>query len=193
VARLRHLTVAFLVLYPESNFMLTEVQSPNTARYDYSPALEPSLLVSTPKPEALTFRHSIDIYLKDSNAYGNTYFARYFEWQGICRERWLQQCISADLLQPIGVLVTKNANIDYVRETFPFQTVECEMNTEQVKNCSLTLLFRFMVAGQLVCKGSQHIVFTTHDKRIQRLPEHILEKVRQFEIPEEKNTKPLAH
>jgi hypothetical protein len=30
-----------------------------------------------------TFHCPIEICLKDSNAYGNTYFARYFEWQGI--------------------------------------------------------------------------------------------------------------
>jgi enediyne core biosynthesis thioesterase len=175
------------------NPMLTEVLSPNPALYDFSPELTASILKPAPQPEVLTFRHSIDIYLKDSNAYGNTYFARYFEWQGICRERWLQHCISADLLQPIGVLVTKNATIDYVRETFPFQTVECELTTEQVRNCSLKLLFRFSVAGQLVCLGSQHIVFTTHDKRIQRLPEHILEKVRKFEHLQEKFIKSVTH
>jgi enediyne core biosynthesis thioesterase len=175
--------------------MLTEIKSPKPALYDFSTVLEPSLLVLEPVPEreVLTFRHSIDIYLKDSNAYGNTYFARYFEWQGVCRERWLQQCISADLLQPIGVLVTKNATIDYVRETFPFQTIECELNTEHVKNCSLKLLFRFSVAGNLVCVGSQHIVFMTHDKRIQRLPQHILEKVRKFEHSQEKTAEFLTH
>ncbi len=149
--------------------------------------------LQSPAKQALTFKHSIDIYLKDSNAYGNTYFARYFEWQGVCRERWLQQCISADLLQPLGVLVTKSANIDYVRETFPFQTVECEMNSEQVKNCSLVLAFRFLVAGKLVCTGSQHIVFTSYDKRIQRLPEDILEKVRQYDHSENEFTKSLMH
>jgi enediyne core biosynthesis thioesterase len=190
---LRHLTVAFLVLYPESNLMLTEVQSPTTARYDYSPALESSLLVPTPKPEALTFRHSIDIYLKDSNAYGNTYFARYFEWQGICRERWLQQCISADLLQPQGVLITKNATVDYVRETFPFQTVDCELNSWQVKQCSLTLVFRFKVAGNIVCTGSQQIVFASHSKRIQRWPEHALANLRKYELSAERDTRLLNH
>jgi enediyne core biosynthesis thioesterase len=147
----------------------------------------------SPIKQVLTFRHSIDIYLKDSNAYGNTYFARYFEWQGVCRERWLQQCISSDLLQPLGVLVTKSAKIDYVRETFPFQTVECEMNSQQVKNCSLVLAFRFLVAGKLVCTGSQHIVFTTYDKRIQRLPEDILEKVRQYDPSENDSIKPLMY
>ena len=42
-----------------------------------------SFLYSAPKKHK-TFRYSIDICLKDSNAYGNTYFARYFEWQGVC-------------------------------------------------------------------------------------------------------------
>jgi enediyne core biosynthesis thioesterase len=173
--------------------MLTKVQSPSTARYDYSPALDASLLLPTPKPEALTFRHSIDIYLKDSNAYGNTYFARYFEWQGICRERWLQQCVSADLLQPQGVLITKNATVDYVRETFPFQTVDCELNSWQVKQCSLTLVFRFKVAGNIVCTGSQQIVFASHSKRIQRWPEHALANLRKYELSAERDTTLLNH
>lgn len=174
--------------------MLTDIQSKSPAHYDYSSALlNTDNPIIVPKHEVLTFKHSIDIYLKDSNAYGNTYFARYFEWQGICRERWLQQCISADLLQPIGALVTKNATIDYIRETFPFQTVECEMNTDNVKHCSLSLQFRFKVGGTLVCTGSQHIVFTTHDKRIQRLPEHILEKVRQFDLSGQHDPQSFKH
>lgn len=130
-----------------------------------------------------TFRHSIDIYLKESNAYGNTYFARYFEWQGICRERWLHQCIAQDLLQTQGVLMTKRANQEYLHETFPFQTIECELNTFEVKSCSLYLLFRFLVDGKPVSHGYQQIVFASHDKKIKRLPEHILKKVRAYEMP----------
>jgi hypothetical protein len=68
-----------------------------------------------------TFTHSLTIYLKDSNAYGNTYFARYFEWQGICREKWFFECISRDMLQKEGVFITKHAEQDYLQETFPFQ------------------------------------------------------------------------
>jgi enediyne core biosynthesis thioesterase len=56
-----------------------------------------------------TFKHSIDVYLKDSNATGNIYFARYFEWQGICREKWFFECISADMLQSLGVFINKEA------------------------------------------------------------------------------------
>ncbi len=130
-----------------------------------------------------TFHHNIDIYLKESNAYGNTYFARYFEWQGICRERWLHQFIAQDLLQTQGVLITKRAHQEYVQETFPFQTIQCELNTFDVKSCSLYLLFRFLVDGKPVSHGYQQIVFASHDKRIQRLPEHILKKVRAYEMP----------
>lgn len=47
-----------------------------------------------------TFHHVMDIYLKDSNAFMNTYFARYFEWQGVCRERWFHECIHDNLMGP---------------------------------------------------------------------------------------------
>jgi enediyne core biosynthesis thioesterase len=130
-----------------------------------------------------TFEHNIDVYLKESNAYGNTYFARYFEWQGVCRERWFHRCISSDMLQTQGVFITKRAHQDYLHETFPFQTVQCEVNTFDVKSCSFYLLFRFLVDGKAVSHGYQQIVFATHDKRIQRLPQHILKKVRSYEMP----------
>lgn len=137
------------------------------------------------QPRALkTFHHAIDIYLKDSNAYANTYFSRYFEWQGVCRERWFHRCISADMLQTEGVFITKRAHQEYVHETFPFQTVDCELNTFDVRQCSFYLLFRFLVAGQVVSTGYQQVVFASHAKRIQRLPEHILQEVRAYQVAE---------
>ena len=90
-----------------------------------------------------TFHHAVDIYLKDSNAFMNTYFARYFEWQGVCRERWFHECIHGNLLATGGVFITKRAHQEYVQETFPFQRVDCYLNTFQVRQCSAYLLFRF--------------------------------------------------
>lgn len=129
-----------------------------------------------------TFRHQIDIYLKDSNAYANTYFSRYFEWQGICRERWFHRCVSADMLQAQGVFITKRAHQEYVQETFPFQTVECELNTFDVRQCSFYLVFQFYVDGRAVASGYQQVVFARHDKRIQRLPQHVLATLREYEL-----------
>ncbi|KFX26324.1 hypothetical protein KR96_24485, partial [Ralstonia solanacearum] len=45
--------------------------------------------VPDPTTVRQTFHYAFDIYLKDSSAFANTYFARYFEWQGVMRERWL--------------------------------------------------------------------------------------------------------
>lgn len=174
--------------------MLIEVLSPETPAYNYNITQQlPQIPLVTPLQEPLTFRHTIDIYLKDSNAYGNTYFARYFEWQGICRERWFQQCVAEDLLQKEGVLITKNAHLDYVRETFPFQKVECQLNTRDVKQCSYTFVFRFVVGGAVVATGHQQIVFASHKKRIQRFPADVLDKIRLYEIPAEKPNNSLFH
>jgi acyl-CoA thioesterase FadM len=131
-----------------------------------------------------TFRHTFDIYLKDSNAYANTYFSRYFEWQGVCRERWFHQCISADMLQLKGVFITKRAHTEYLQETFPFQSVECELNTWDVRHCSVYVLFRFRVAQTVVATGYQQIVFAGPDRRIQRFPADMLARLREFELSE---------
>jgi len=127
-----------------------------------------------------TFRHALAIYLKDSNAYGNTYFARYFEWQGICREKWFYDCISRDMLQQQGVFITKHAQQDYLHETFPFQEISCELNAYDVRKCSFWLEFRFFAEGRQVSAGRQQIVFANHDKQITPLPEPVLKKIRRF-------------
>jgi enediyne biosynthesis thioesterase len=134
---------------------------------------------------ARTFHRTIDVYLKDSNATGNIYFSRYFEWQGICREGWFFECISSDMLADKGVFITKKAEQNYINETLPFQRVECQMNTCDVKHCSFTLLFQFFVGGKIVSTGSQEIVFANHQKRISRLPAEILAKIREYEVPKD--------
>jgi len=154
-------------------------QTTGKIQFQPKPAPRPLPLVQALK----TFHHTIDIYLKDSNAYANTYFSRYFEWQGVCRERWFHRCISADMLQTTGVFVTKCAHQEYAHETFPFQAVDCRLNTFEVKQCSFYLLFQFLVNGTVVSTGYQQIVFANHDKRIQRLPEPVLRKVRAYELP----------
>jgi len=129
-----------------------------------------------------TFHHVIDIYLKDSNAFMNTYFARYFEWQGICRERWFHECIHNNLLAAGGIFVTKRAHQEYVQETFPFQRVDCYLNTFQVRQCSAYLVFRFCVDGRPVSLGYQQILFAGTDKRIRRFPPGIIERVKEYEL-----------
>ena len=140
-----------------------------------------------------TYTHTLETWLKDSNAYANTYFSRYFEWQGMCRESWFFKCISADMLQDQGVFITKLAHNDYVNETFPFQKIRCEMNAACVKQASFYLVFRFYndETGDLVSGGYQQIVFANHQRRISRLPASILEKIRAYEVPTGSRVEPV--
>jgi enediyne biosynthesis thioesterase len=131
---------------------------------------------------AQTFHHHLTIYLKDSNAYGNTYFARYFEWQGICREKWFYECISRDMLQQEGVFITKHAQQDYLLETFPFQEITCEVNAYDVKRCSFWLEFRFYANGNPVSVGRQQIVFASHTKQIKALPELVIKRIKRYAL-----------
>lgn len=131
-----------------------------------------------------TFQHVIDICLKDSNANGNTYFARYFEWQGVCRERWMFECIDPSFLHAEGTLMTKIAHNDFFHETLPFQKVTCYLNTFRVRQCSLLILFRFYADNTLISKGYQQIVFVNHARKISPFPEAILKKFQTYEVQE---------
>lgn len=157
--------------------------SAHTAIADAANAI-PALCLPALELQALprTYSHSLTIYLKDSNAYGNTYFARYFEWQGVCRERWFYECVAPDMLQAQGVFITKHAQQDYVHETFPFQEICCELNSYDIRKCSFWLEFRFYSGGELVSVGRQQIVFANHAKTISALPAHVIEKIRQFDL-----------
>jgi enediyne biosynthesis thioesterase len=130
----------------------------------------------------LTYEHHLSIYLKDSNAYGNTYFARYFEWQGICREKWFFDCVARDLLQKEGVFITKHAQQDYLLETFPFQDIRCEVNTYDIRRCSFWLEFRFYCGEQPVAVGRQQIVYADLDKQITALPELVLKRIKRYQL-----------
>lgn len=148
------------------------------------PVPTPALLPAAALPRnaaPLTFRHALVVTLKDSNAYGNTYFARHFEWQGICRERWFHDCVAPDMLQTEGVFITKHAEQDYLRETFPFDQVDCEMHVADLRRCSFWLEFRFFAHGRLVARGRQQIVFADHGRNIRALPDDVVRKVRRYE------------
>jgi len=128
-----------------------------------------------------TYHQKFETSLKHSNATQNVYFSNFFEWQGSARERWFYECISSDMLQDKGVFITKQAHNNFIREAFPFQTIHCELNSFDIQKCSFYLLFRFYINGELASSGYQQIVFANKAKRIAKLPDSVIEKIRSFE------------
>lgn len=122
-------------------------------------------------------------YLKDSNAYGNIYFARYFEWQGLCREKWFSECICPNMFELKGSLVTKSAHNDYISTIVPFQKIRCLLSTRNIKAGSFELVFRFLDAetNELLSRGGQKIALIDHESnKLARFPSELLEKVRYY-------------
>ncbi len=132
-----------------------------------------------------TFFYDFVTYLKDSNAYGNNYFARYFEWQGVGRECWFYNCVAQDFLFPIGVFITKSAHCEYKKQTFPFQNIRCLINVRDLKNASFYLDFTFCHSEDeknIFAQGYQHLVFGNKNNKPTKLPENILEIIREYEL-----------
>ncbi len=128
-----------------------------------------------------TYTQKFETSLKHSNATQNVYFSNFFEWQGAVRERWFFECISQDMLQDLGVFITKRAHNEYLKEAFPFQTVTCTLNSFSIQKCSFYLLFRFYINDELASSGYQQIVFADKEKRIARLPDQVIRKIKKYE------------
>jgi enediyne biosynthesis thioesterase len=135
---------------------------------------------SEEKPK--TFEVEFKTALKHSNATQNVYFSNYFDWQGQTRERWFIECIAKDLLQSEGVFITAKAHNQFFEEAYPFQTIQCKVNSFNIKKTSFSLRFSFYINGRLSSEGYQTLCFAGHDKQLKKLPETILQKVRQYEV-----------
>ena len=130
-----------------------------------------------------TFIYDFTTYLKDSNAYGNNYFAKVFEWQGFCRESWFFNCIAKDFLKDKGVLITKTAHNEYKNESFPFEEIRCKLNIENIKKASFDLMFCFCDKNdesKILSLGYQTVVFANHQRKITKFPQYILDKVTEY-------------
>lgn len=131
------------------------------------------------------FEMEFDVYLKDTNAYGNVYFARQFEWQGMMREAWFSQRIFENMLELEGVFITKNAKIEYLSEVYPFQKVKGRLRSGNFRNAFFDLFFEFqnLSTGKIISKGTQTIVFANRNKRIAKVPTDILSAMKEYAKP----------
>jgi acyl-CoA thioesterase FadM len=131
-----------------------------------------------------TFEMEFDVFLKDSNAYGNVYFSRHFDWQGMVRESWFSKRIFKNMFELDGVFITKRANIEYLSEAYPFQTIKAQLNTQAIKKTSFDIVISFLNSetNTLISTGRQTIIFASKEKIIKKIPGDILAKIKLFEI-----------
>jgi len=129
------------------------------------------------------FLHEETIYLFDTNAVGNTYYAQHFIWQGKIREAFLFYILdSFEEFAKSGIkLITKEASCEYFHESHLFETVVMMLKVANVTRTRVELLtFKNKNTGTIISKDRQVIVFAGPMGRPIAIPEPILKGLNKF-------------
>ena len=126
------------------------------------------------------------VYLTDTNAEGNTYFARYFDWQGMAREEFLRKNVPEHkAIAQYGIrIITTNAWMVYQSESVLFDEIEIEVNTANVKPMSLELVFTFTnkTSGKSLGRGGEKLAFASKEGELIPIPPPIQSNAQRFLI-----------
>jgi enediyne polyketide synthase len=134
--------------------LMEEMTPPDTA--DVRAALEPSppaepidlgpeLWSARPGPGGGVVLHdeAFDTSLEESNLVGNIYFANYYVWQGVTRDRFFQ-ALAPELYLGTGEsgeLRCLYQRTDHLREAMPFQRIAARMSLAAVHQSGVRLRF----------------------------------------------------
>jgi acyl-CoA thioesterase FadM len=125
------------------------------------------------------------VYLTDTNLFGNTYFARYFDWQGMAREAFFKEIIGnayAVLMQAHIKFVTIEASIKYHRETTLFDEVLIKVKADNIKAVTADLVFTYFNKNknELIAEGWQKIGFVDAGGKVIPIPKPLIEGWNRF-------------
>lgn len=117
------------------------------------------------------------VFLTDTNAEGNVYFARYFDWQGMAREDFFRQAVPDHMkVMASGTkLITVHAWIKYEQETKLFDEIVIKIRTVSLKKMSMELDFVYFNSRtkSIVAIGGQKLAFSDKDGKLIPIPPSI--------------------
>jgi enediyne core biosynthesis thioesterase len=121
------------------------------------------------------YRHLVTF--GDTNAAGTVYFAKYFAWQGECRERALAHFypeFTADLQQGFG-MTTAFAREEYFAEAVLFDQLLVRLTVTALTRSKIEFEFEFIREqdGKLLSRGQQAVIWTNRQHRLSLMPEKL--------------------
>ena len=126
------------------------------------------------------------VYLGDTNAEGNVYFARFFDWQGMAREEFYRKFVPghSEILKSGVRIITLEAQLNFRNQLFLFDEVLIEVRTRNVRTASLELVFiyRNKKTDQVVADGYQKLSFSDPGGKIMLIPLSVKESASHFLI-----------
>ncbi len=129
------------------------------------------------------------VYLIDTNAEGNTYFSRYFDWQGMAREEFVRTNVPGlvAILQSGVKMITVEAYLHFIQETFLYDEILIDVKTSNIKKASLDLIFTYTSkkTNHLIAKGRQKLAFADATGKLIPIPEEIRKNAMYFLVKED--------
>lgn len=127
--------------------------------------------------EEKAFLFSKTVFLCDTNAEGNVYFASYFEWQGMAREDYFRHAVPdhMEIMKSGTKLVTVNAWLKYEHETCLFDEILIKVQTLALEKMLMELGFTYINkrTEQVVAIGGQKLAFANQEGRLIPVPNSI--------------------
>ena len=111
--------------------------------YDY---LEERIEFASRWGENRVYRLDIFVTLGHTNVFGNVYFAKYFEFQGMVREKFLSDHVEnlQEIMAEKGYrLVTIDAYNKYINSAYFGDTITAELTTRDIMYSQMTAVIRF--------------------------------------------------
>lgn len=126
-----------------------------------------------------SFNYDFIVTLKDVNMYGTVYFARYFEWQGVCRELYFMTVENwQEILKDIA-LVTKYAWNDYKKQIHVFDNILVKVQNRNIKKSSFEMMFTYVNkrTNEIISVGGETLIFMNNKGNIVRIPDGIIKVI----------------
>jgi len=135
-----------------------------------------------------TFVFEKTVYLCDTNAEGNVYFARYFDWQGMAREEFVKVNVPSlfSILQSGVKLITVEAHAEYKNESLLYDKILIGITIRNLKKASLDLIFTYRNKenNKLIATGWEKLAFADKSGNLIPIPDDIRENAKYFLIEE---------
>ncbi len=120
----------------------------------------------------------------DTNTAGSVYFAKYFAWQGECREKLLAQFypeFANDLKKGFG-MTTEFAHQDFISEATLFDQVLIRLSVTGLTRSRIEFDFQFVREqdNRLLARGSQAVIWTNPQHRPSLMPDKLYEATKTY-------------
>jgi len=125
------------------------------------------------------FKTEIMVTLKNTNVFGNVYFANFIEYQGVVREQFLLANVPDlhNLMAEQKIrLVTVDTYNRFISNAYFGDILVVELTTSEIKaaTCRLNITFKNKATDELIGEGYQRICVVSEKGKVIRIPETFL-------------------